>query len=289
MEQGGVELIRVVDDGCGIAADELPLAVASHATSKIRDADDLFRVAHARLPRRSAGLDRRGQPAGAPQPHRRRATTARSSKSSAARREPVAPVRLPASARRSKSATCSSTRRCGGSSCARRRPRWATSPRPSRGSRWPIRTSTSRCTHNGRLVYDLPPVDDVRAADRRASSASELADDADRDRQRTTATSRLSGFVADPSTAAPNNRMQYLFLNGRAIRDRSLQHALGEAIAGCCSRAGYPICFLRLDMPPEQVDVNVHPDEAGGALPGRRPDLQPAARHAADEVSRRPT
>src|SRR5512134_663590 len=45
VEQGGVELIRVVDDGCGVAAEELPLAVASNATSKIRDADDLFRVA----------------------------------------------------------------------------------------------------------------------------------------------------------------------------------------------------------------------------------------------------
>ena len=74
VEQGGLELMRVADDGCGIAADELPLAVASHATSKLRDADDLFRVGHARLSRRGAGLDRRSQPAGAPQPHRPSAT-----------------------------------------------------------------------------------------------------------------------------------------------------------------------------------------------------------------------
>ena len=44
VEQGGSELVRVSDDGCGIRADQLPLAVASHATSKIRDADDLFHV-----------------------------------------------------------------------------------------------------------------------------------------------------------------------------------------------------------------------------------------------------
>src|SRR5437879_1556217 len=44
IEQGGVDLIRVVDDGCGIAADDLPLAFASHATSKLASADDLFRI-----------------------------------------------------------------------------------------------------------------------------------------------------------------------------------------------------------------------------------------------------
>ena len=44
IEQGGAELIRLVDDGCGIDADDLPLAFANHATSKLQGADDLFRV-----------------------------------------------------------------------------------------------------------------------------------------------------------------------------------------------------------------------------------------------------
>src|SRR5438067_9334984 len=44
VEQGGGELIRVADDGCGVVADDLPLAFASHATSKLSDADDLFRI-----------------------------------------------------------------------------------------------------------------------------------------------------------------------------------------------------------------------------------------------------
>src|SRR5207248_2999345 len=44
VEQGGTELIRVVDNGCGIHGDDLPLAFASHATSKLQNADDLFRI-----------------------------------------------------------------------------------------------------------------------------------------------------------------------------------------------------------------------------------------------------
>src|SRR5262249_33653944 len=44
IEQGGVDRIRVVDNGCGILADGLPLAFASHATSKLANADDLFRI-----------------------------------------------------------------------------------------------------------------------------------------------------------------------------------------------------------------------------------------------------
>src|SRR5947207_15238717 len=45
VQRGGTDLIRVVDDGCGILPEDLPLAFASHATSKLSTADDLFRVA----------------------------------------------------------------------------------------------------------------------------------------------------------------------------------------------------------------------------------------------------
>src|SRR5919109_73120 len=44
VEQGGIDLIRVVDNGCGIHSEDLPLAFASHATSKLKDADDLFQI-----------------------------------------------------------------------------------------------------------------------------------------------------------------------------------------------------------------------------------------------------
>ncbi|MEZ6097320.1 MAG: DNA mismatch repair endonuclease MutL, partial [Pirellulaceae bacterium] len=70
---------------------------------------------------------------------------------------------------------------------------------------------------------------------------------------------RLFGFVCDPQVTRSHNRMQYLFLNGRYIRDRSLQHALTEAYRGLIMTGRFPVCFLRLNMPFDAVDVNVHP------------------------------
>ena len=69
----------------------------------------------------------------------------------------------------------------------------------------------------------------------------------------------LSGYAAHPGQSRSHNRMQYFFLNGRHIRDRALQHALGEAYRGLLMVGRYPIAFLAMKMPPELVDVNVHP------------------------------
>ena len=106
-------------------------------------------------------------------------------------------------------------------------------------------------------MHDLPPVE--RAEDRVATLfGDELAtsliaiDSCDE-------SIRLHGFVANPTHSRGNNRLQYLFLNGRFIRDRSLQHALGEAYRGLLLTGRYPICFLHLEIPPAAVDVNVHP------------------------------
>ena len=69
----------------------------------------------------------------------------------------------------------------------------------------------------------------------------------------------ISGYAAHPSQSRSHNRMQYFFLNGRHIRDRALQHALGEAYRGLMMVGRQPIAFLAMTMPPEMVDVNVHP------------------------------
>jgi DNA mismatch repair protein MutL len=56
--------------------------------------------------------------------------------------------------------------------------------------------------------------------------------------------------------------MQYLFVNGRCIRDRGLGHAVQEAYRGLIMTGRYPVVFLFLDLPPDLVDVNVHPTKA---------------------------
>ena len=73
---------------------------------------------------------------------------------------------------------------------------------------------------------------------------------------------RLTGFVADPACDRGNAKLQYLFVNGRWIRDRSLGHALQEAFRGLLMTGRYAVGFLFLQLPPDQVDVNVHPTKA---------------------------
>ena len=69
----------------------------------------------------------------------------------------------------------------------------------------------------------------------------------------------LHGYIADPACERGTARLQYLFVNGRWIRDRSLGHAVQEAYRGLLMTGRYAVSFLFLDMPPDQVDVNVHP------------------------------
>ncbi len=73
---------------------------------------------------------------------------------------------------------------------------------------------------------------------------------------------RLTGYVADPACERGTAKMQYLFVNGRWVRDRTLGHAVQEAYRGLLMTGRYAVVFLFLDLPPDQVDVNVHPTKA---------------------------
>ncbi len=73
---------------------------------------------------------------------------------------------------------------------------------------------------------------------------------------------RLRGLIALPEAATPTPKHQYFYLNGRHIRDKFIQHALRESYRGLTEPGRHPAGILLLTMPPEDVDVNVHPTKA---------------------------
>ncbi len=255
VEQGGGELIRVADNGCGIAADQLPLAVASHATSKIRQAEDLFSVhtlgfrgeALASIAEVSR-LVLRSRPGDAESGAELEIVGGQS--------RPIVPVGCPIG-------TTIEVRNLFFNTPVRHKFLRTTQTEMGHTTEALTRLALAHphvhftLSHNGRLMHDLAPVADVRERVA-AFFGQEIADDLIEIASEADGVS-LAGFVANPMHSRATGRMQYLFLNGRAIRDRSLQHALGEAYRGLLLTGRQPICFLRLDMPAEMVDVNVHP------------------------------
>jgi DNA mismatch repair protein MutL len=256
--EGGTELIRVVDDGHGIRDADLPLAFASHATSKLRDADDLFRVAT--LGFRGEALASIGS---------------------------VAQVTLQS---RPHEESCGAEIHCDGGALGGARV-WNGSP----GTRievrhlfynTPVRRKFLRATttemghiseiftrvalaaphlhvtlrHNGKDVYDVPAHTDLLT--RLGLFFGNQVRDQLYAIDVVQGPARLTGFVADPACERGNAKMQYLFVNGRWIRDRGLGHALQESYRGLLMTGRYAVAFLFLELPPDQVDVNVHPTKA---------------------------
>ena len=255
IENGGIDLIRICDNGCGIPREELQLAVTSHATSKITDADELFRVG-------TFGF--RGEALASIAEISQFIIRSRTVDSdcgyelivNGGHSEPINACGVP-------QGTTMEVRNLFYNTPVRRK--FLKTAQTERGHVAEAFTRIAlanpeihlKFLHNGKIQQDLPPTDNWRSrigdffgpeiSDNLIRVESEIED------------TRIDGFVVDPSVSRANNRMQYLFLNGRYIRDRSLQHALSEAYRGLLMTGRYPITFLRLDMPPQMVDVNVHP------------------------------
>lgn len=70
---------------------------------------------------------------------------------------------------------------------------------------------------------------------------------------------RLTGFVSKPELQKLNRNSAYIFANGRLIRDRLILHALTEAYRNIIPPTSFPVVLLFLELPPQEVDVNVHP------------------------------
>ena len=252
LEEGGVKLIRVSDDGCGIASDQLALAVTRHATSKIATLADLEQVASlgfrgealaavaavARLMltsrERGAGhaWKQRGEPGAAPEPAALMAGTVVEMRdlyfNTPARRKFL-------KSEGTEFAHCADTVK----RLALTRPDVAFS-----------------LTHNGRRLFQLAPAAPARRI------AEVLGDDfvaAARTVDAVAGPLALSGLAIDPTRAGEAKDAQYLFVNGRFVRDKVINHALREAYRDVLHGSRQPAVCLFLAIDPGLVDVNVHP------------------------------
>ncbi|QDU36551.1 DNA mismatch repair protein MutL [Maioricimonas rarisocia] len=258
IEQGGAELIRIVDDGEGIHPDDVPLAIASHATSKITGADDLFHV-------QTMGF--RGEAlASISEVSRFRLRTRQADQLAGVEMQvdggnvsPLQPCGCPPG-------TQIEIRELFFNTPVRRKFLKTPATEFAHISEQFTRVALANprlhmvLRHNNKSVYELPATD--RLIDRlELFFGSQLAESLI-PIERSSGELRVWGYVAQPRQSKATRKGQYLFLNGRWIQDRSLQHALTEAYRGLLMVGRQPIAYLFFEVPASQVDVNVHPTKS---------------------------
>ncbi len=252
--EGGMRRIRVADDGGGIAVEDLPLALARFATSKIATLEDL---------ERAATLGFRGEALASIAACSRLALASRRAGERHAWRiaceggalQPVEPAALAAG-------TTVEVDELYFNTPARRKFLKSEATEFARCDEAFARLALSRpqvafsLTHNGRRVAHLPPAPLRERAG--GVAGEEFAETAVEVEARGTAVS-LTGLVAAPGFTRATREAQYLFVNGRFVRDKVVAHAIREAYADVLHHDRHPAYVLFLETDPRLVDVNVHP------------------------------
>lgn len=261
LEQGGVELIRVSDDGVGMAPEDLPLALAPHATSKITRAEDLEAI---------PTLGFRGEALASITSVARVSIRSRMRGSESAHRidasgDAINTVQPDAGA----PGTVVTVRNLFFNTPARRK--FLRSPGTEQGHCVAIVRDLAMAQPNlgfelvcdGRVLLDVPPMQDPRSR-AVAILGAELADHLLEAESEPLESAHVLvwGLVGTPSIAKPTNKGQHIFVNGRPVRDRTIQHALNEAYRGLLDPSRKPVAVLLIELDPSMVDVNVHPTKA---------------------------
>jgi DNA mismatch repair protein MutL len=255
IEDGGRRLISVADDGKGMDADDLALAFTPHATSKLAEEDDLFRIATMGF--RGEALASIASVSHAQIRTRRRGDDGGHEISAGG--EEIGEVR-PCSA---SPGTTVTVRDLFFNTPARRKFLRTSNTEAGHVSEQIARLSLPHpdvafsLTHGKRTKLTLPSTESTRqrigdlfTPDLAESLLPLIA---------RPGPAGVSGLLAPPSAARGSGKWQYFFLNGRYIRDRLLAHALREAYRGLMEPTRYPVAFLFLQVDPSEVDVNVHP------------------------------
>ena len=255
VERGGKDLIRVADDGKGMSPEDLPLAFLPHATSKLIEADDLFRI-------RTLGF--RGEALAAISEVSRVRCQTRTADAEAGSELAIdAGVAQPIKSCGCAVGTVIEVRHLFHNTPVRRT--YLKSDSTEAGhviemfTRIALAHPTVHLTYRsgGKILHDLPAVTGVKERIGvffgRELSDSLLWVESKFDQ------THLWGYVGHPSQSRSSSKGQFLFISGRFVRDRSLGHALSEAFRGLLMVGRSPVAFLHLDVPPDEVDVNVHP------------------------------
>jgi DNA mismatch repair protein MutL len=257
LEDGGRSRILVRDNGVGIEAAEMPLAFERHATSKLSDEDlagGLFGAATLGFRGEAlasiasvATVEMTSMVRGAEHGNRYRPGGG-----------PPGPAAFPGTG------TAIEVRNLFHAVPARRKFLRAAATELAHAVEEVTRLALGfpgisfRLSHGGKPVLDLPPADGLAERLRRLIGRDKAAGLVEL-RRTSRAPPALEGFIGGPRLHRRDTRWQHFFVNGRWIRDRLLAHALRSAYQGFQIPGHQPVAWLFLELPPGDVDVNVHP------------------------------
>ncbi|WPL15497.1 DNA mismatch repair protein MutL [Thiorhodovibrio winogradskyi] len=270
LERGGAKRILVRDDGCGMSAEELPLAVSRHATSKIASLADLESVATLgfrgeALPSMASVARLRILSRRADADHGFAITADGSDQTPAAEPAAHAP------------GTSVEVLDLFFNTPARRKFLRTEKTELGHIEQLIRRLALAharvgfRLEHNGRSVLDLRApshgdINDGQASDGQASLRRRLEQtlggdflDAALMLEDQAVGLRLFGWVAQPAFSRSQADRQFFFVNGRMVRDKLVAHAVRQAYQDVLHHSRHPAYVLFLELDPRQVDVNVHP------------------------------
>ncbi len=255
IEQSGSALIRVSDDGEGIASEELSLAVERHATSKLKSEADLFRV---------STLGFRGEALASIASVSKLAIVSRA-------REEQSGAKIGVEGGKKSDLVAAG---CPVGTTVEVRGLFFNTPARRKFLRSPAtelghicdevnRMALARCDvhfrlyHNGRVLCDFPTTAEIQ--DRLQQVLGPDIAGAMVSFSWTGGKIRIAGFLTSAPTSFANSRYLLTYVNGRFVRDRILTHAVLQGYETLLMKGRYPAALLFLEVPFEEVDVNVHP------------------------------
>ena len=258
IKKGGRALIRVSDNGIGMDRDDALLSIERYATSKIHKEKDLFTIA-------TLGFRGEALPSIASVSEMEIVTRPASSEAgtritvNGGKIKEVAEVGTP-------KGTMISVNRLFFNTPARRKYLKTEKTEMGHISDMMIRTALAwpdihfKFLHNGKVLGNWSPTEnplhriiDIISGDLERHMYEVGYEDNN---------VRVQGFVASPDTVRTTRRGLYLYVNGRFVRDKVLDHAVMEAYSGRLMKGKFPLAVLFVQLPHDQVDVNVHPTKS---------------------------